>query len=211
MSTTSSTAKRKYSLRDIGCRKRACIKEEPHFNLHESLSMQVVKHKTKHKNQTYTNESHVSRVKTSQQSSIYLTNYNSANEESTLTKHKIVAVLTLGRDNELHRDVLDVLGCDEAYTIFHVRDERTIDTVAQMKNHVLPEARRFISRWLPFGNVLVHCSRGVCRSPLVVLDYLINADSHSIEKAASAITRRRWCVSPGPTLLSALFAAVGDE
>ena len=181
--------------------------------MNETLTATVARHWQqcdKVNGRRYDDERLVSPVGTSSgQYRLFITNYNSANEAATLLKHEIVAVLSLGSSNALHQSTLQVLRNEkDAYMLLNVRDEQTLDNVAQVQTSVLPHSRRFLGKWLERGNVLVHCNRGVCRSPLIVLDYLLNVEKCTIEQAARLLTRRRWCVSPQPTLLQALFESV---
>jgi len=141
------------------------------------------------------------RVSDSGRYCIFITNQGSANQLETLIRHEICAVLTLGNSNQLCDNVVR----DVEYLVVDAEDLRTSDNVQDLRQRVLPAARAFLSTWLPRGNVLVHCSLGKCRSPLAVLDYLLNACGVDIETAAAAVTQQRPLVNSDPTLLQTLF------
>lgn len=134
---------------------------------------------------------------------IYVTSRKSANKVATILRHQVVSVLTLGKANRLDKTVVQTVPL--AYAVIDAHDYSTLDNVLHMRKRVLPRARNFLQRWLRRGNVLVHCTRGVCRSVLVVLDYLLNVECASIETAASLMMQARACALPPTALLQTLF------
>ncbi len=150
-------------------------------------------------------ESFLSIIKQSRKHKIMITNHETANSPGILRKNQVVAVLSIGKENRLRGASIDTLSAKNAYQCVQASDLGNFDTVLKFNKHVFPQTRFFFNYWLPKGNVLVHCRRGVCRSPLVVLDYLINVEKKSIDEVASLLMSQRSCAKPTTTLLQSIF------
>lgn len=132
---------------------------------------------------------------------IFVTSRERANS-LTAKMLKIKAILTIGQENRLNDDVICQV---EAYEVCNAQDLSTHENVAAFRKSFLPQTRRFLKNWLSRGNVLIHCKRGVCRSPLIVLDYLINILKMDCQEAGSLLLQERNCARPTATLLQTLF------
>lgn len=113
----------------------------------------------------------------------------------------IKSVLSLGDENKLcssERKALDRYLCLDL-------DDSDGD-VARLSN-VLPETRLFIYEALQSHSVLVHCRAGVCRSPVVVVDYLTRATDLSVQDALEHVKAKRDCVDPREEFLQVLTGA----
>ena len=147
-------------------------------------------------------ESRLSAIQVPKSKKIFLTNESSANSLRNIKKNNIKAILTLGVENTLQDTIIDEV-C--AYKVCNAKDLSTIDNVFAFRNVYFPQTRSFIKHWISHGNILIHCKRGVCRTPLVVLDYLINVSKVSIEEAASLLMDQRNCAQPTTILLQSIF------
>lgn len=154
---------------------------------------------------TFDRESVVSEILIAQKKrNIFITNRQSANSSKLLRQKKIVAVLTLGIANRLDESTTKFLA-PNAYKIFDIDDLSTFENVLRIRKDYLPLIRSFLSHWLSVGNVLIHCKRGICRSALIVLDYLINIVKMPIDDAARRVVSNRSCIKPTATLLQSIF------
>ncbi|TFK51503.1 phosphatases II [Heliocybe sulcata] len=128
--------------------------------------------------------------------SIYLGPCSAASSKPFLTSHSITHVLSVGSSPA---DIVDCVTyhrislsdspsssitkvCDAACTI--------IDEALQSKNCT--------------GSILVHCSAGISRSPMVVAAYLMKRRNMSLKAALKQILQVRPQVSPNPGFLEQL-------
>ena len=72
----------------------------------------------------------------------------------------------------------------------------------------MDKAADFIAAALPHGNVLCHCKAGICRSPTMIIAYLLKYRSdvvrHSVAEALALVREGRACASPRREFLVAL-------
>lgn len=148
-------------------------------------------------------ESFVSSVHLPQYTStLYMTNFDSANDCTVLKSKKIQTIISLGKSNRLAEKAVKRV---QNYHCFDVEDCRVERVAQQLANEIFPQTRKILGEALRRGNVLVHCKQGVCRTPLVVFDFLLNYVGLSAEAAVAKVVPRRLCVRPGYVLLAALF------
>ena len=146
-------------------------------------------------------ESLLSKISVSRFRNIFLTSRKRANCLAAKML-KIKAILTIGAENRLDDKIT---GQVEAYEICNAQDLSTHENVVAFRKTFLPKTRSFLKNWLERGNVLIHCKRGVCRSPLIVLDYLINIAQMDSQEAGLLLSSKRKCARPTFTLLQSLF------
>lgn len=147
-------------------------------------------------------ESAVSSIEVPGSKKIFITNRATANSSKTFRLHRVVAVLTLGKENQLDENISRNI---DAYKMFNLQDLSTADNVLRFQKIYLPKTRAFLKKWLPHGNVLIHCRKGLCRSPIVALDYLINVAKVDVDEAASLVVSQRNCIRPTTILLQSIF------
>lgn len=167
------------------------------------LSAQQSNLKRRKGGKKYFGESFVSRIAVPGHcNSIYLTSRRSANNKRVLQAHKVRAMISIGAGNELNSSLRPLLS---DYAMLVGEDSCSIDSVEHFRNFVLPKTQKLLEEWLPRGNVLVHCTRGVSRSPLVVFSFLINCARLSVEEAAKRMSDQRSCVVPKAILWDSAF------
>ena len=111
----------------------------------------------------------------------------------------IVAILSLGSENELHPSERSGV---TSYQCIEVDDS---DGHYSRMTSILPETRLFIHQAVQSGeSILVHCRAGISRSPTVVIDYLIRATAMTPRQALAHVKEQRDCVDPRPSFLRVL-------
>jgi len=67
-----------------------------------------------------------------------------------------------------------------------------------------PQIVSFITKALNYGSVLVHCQKGVSRSAVAVIFYLMSVQGMELNVALNLVKERRDCICPIPAFLSQL-------
>lgn len=56
----------------------------------------------------------------------------------------------------------------------------------------------------PTKKILVHCSAGISRSPMVIIDYLMSRDKCTVEEARAKVELARTCIRPNTGFMNIL-------
>ncbi|KAI9166554.1 phosphatases II [Paramyrothecium foliicola] len=141
------------------------------------------------------------------ESGLFVGDIASSLSADTLESNKITAIVSLADHPAPEWSSSDIRALVPAdrHLFVHCHDSSTQDLLAR-----LPEICDFIEsmRHNSSGSVLVHCTRGVSRSPAIVAAYLMRKHRQSADRAIAAIERVRR-VRPSPNFLAQLY--VWDE
>lgn len=136
---------------------------------------------------------------------LYLGGKSDAKDKEKLLKLKIKYILNCTPPRTLDREN----GCSNYYekekTFVYKRipifDNKGEDIIAHMKT-----AYQFIEEGRHYGNVLVHCFKGVSRSASFVIGYLMQKNEFTFEEALSHVQMCRPVVQPNTAFIEQLKA-----
>ena len=126
---------------------------------------------------------------------LYLSSSVGATNQLQLSKEGITMILNL-----TEREIKYPPG---NYEIEHIvmadiRDQSIIEPI-ERANRLIEQTRR------NFGKVLVHCTRGQSRSPVVAIAYLMQSRSWSLLKSFLYVRKKRPWIGPNPSFMSQLM------
>jgi protein-tyrosine phosphatase len=101
---------------------------------------------------------------------LFITDWDSAESEELLERHKIVAVLTIETDLKSLRVLKMYKDRGIAFLQIKIDDYPEEDLASH-----LDKTYEFIATNIAKGGVVVHCMAGVSRSPAVVIDHLVRS------------------------------------
>jgi hypothetical protein len=150
-------------------------------------------------------DSHISHIF----SNIYISNFKRACDITSLKQMGIGAVLYLGCKNK-PQEILD------DYSVNHIKHKFigiTDTTNSDLKKCYDPSWKYINNQITSDTNVLVHCMRGISRSPSIVAYYLLrmmhkcssqHIDHPMLSEVMSLIHKHRPCVNPNPGFIHQL-------
>lgn len=120
---------------------------------------------------------------------LFIGDVRSANDMSQLQKHKITAILTLGKDNSPTNFPFVRYG----YQTIPLEDKEAANLLGRLN-----AISQFLDLKLQKGNVLVHCYFGVSRSCAAVIGYLMKRYQLPLSDARRIVTAARPCIDLSP-------------
>lgn len=134
---------------------------------------------------------------------LYLGGKADAKDKATLQKLKIKYILNCTPPRTVDREA----GCPSyyekeklfVYKRIPIFDNKGEDIIAHMT-----EAYNFIEEGKHYGNVLVHCLKGVSRSASFVIGYLMRKNEFTMDEALAHVQMCRPVVQPNSSFLSQL-------
>ncbi len=126
---------------------------------------------------------------------LYLTSRKSISV-AMIKDYNIHAILSIG--SKLKKDEISCL-CD--YLFLNIPDS---SEKAYMMKNILSETQTFIDTNIDKGPILVHCQRGISRSPTIIINYLISVGWNP-EESIKHVKTCRECIYPNEGYLQLLF------
>lgn len=118
---------------------------------------------------------------------LYLGNFSSATYDA-LQKNKITSVVCLTKDKHDYPPEIKLFHIDD------ISEDLSPESFALKK---LESAVDFIEQQIDAGeNVLVHCMAGACRSPTVIIAYIIKKRELTVTEACNYVKQRASYINP---------------
>ena len=126
---------------------------------------------------------------------LYLSSSIGATNETQLAKEGITMILNL-----TEREIEYPVGNFQTVHIMmaDIRAQSIIEPI-EIANKIIDETKK------NFGKVLVHCTRGQSRSPVVAIAYLMKSRSWSLLKSFLFVRKKRPWIGPNPSFMSQLM------